>query len=74
MDALFIYLIGWLLFSICVYVYNVYGDDCKESKKVWVWRSFWAGVVSWVGILLCIAIIIVFFIFAINEWVEEKLK
>ena len=66
MDALFIYLIGWLLFSVCVYVYNVYGDDCKESKKVWVWRSFWAGVVSWVGILLCIAILIVFFIFAIN--------
>ena len=74
MDALFIYLIGWLIFSVCVYLYNVYGDDCKESKKLWVWRSFWAGAASWVGILLFIAIIIVFFIFAINDWVEEKLK
>lgn len=74
MNELIYYLIGWLIFSICVYLYNVYGDDRKENKKIWAWRSFWAGIVSWLGILFIIAGAMVFAIVAINDWVEEKLK
>lgn len=74
MDVLIYYLIGWLIFSVCVYLYNVYRDDCKESKKLWVWRSFWYGICSWAGIILWLAIFIVFIVFEINDWVEEKLK
>lgn len=74
MDAFIIYLIGWLVFSVCVYIYNVYGENWNKSKKLLMWRSFWAGVVSWLGVLFIIAAAILFVIIAINAWVEKKLK
>lgn len=74
MDPLIFYFIGWLILSIGIYIYSVYGNDHKESKKLWAWRSFWAGIVSWFGILFIIASAMVFAIVAINDWVEEKLK
>lgn len=74
MDELIIYLVGWLIFSVGTFIYNVYGHDNEANKKLWAWRSFWYGICSWGGIILWIVIFVVFIVFEINDWVENKLK
>lgn len=74
MEPLVKYLIGWLILSIGYYIYNVYIDEGPETKKIYVWRSFWIGTVSWIGIIFAIIFLIVGWVLVFNEWVEEKLS
>jgi hypothetical protein len=75
MEILIIYLIGWLILSIGNYIYNIYIiKEYVEYKKLCLWRSFWTGIFSWGGVLVIIVFLLVGKIFAINEWIENKLK
>lgn len=74
MESFIVYLIGWLILSVCYYVYTVYSEKSLKSKKLIIWRSFWTGVFSWLGIFIIIVFLLVGGILAINEWIEEKLS
>lgn len=75
MIVILIYFIGWLLFSLGYYVYEVYiyKDKC-HNKKLLVWRAFKNGCISWLGIFIIVTFLIVGGILAIDEWIEEKLS
>ena len=69
------YLSGWVILSICFYIYKVYIDkDIWTTKKLHCWRSFWHGIFSWFGIIIVGSFLIVGLICAINDWVEDKLN
>lgn len=73
--AILFWLSGWLLLSIGYFVYKVFIDkDYKVTKKVHVWRAFWAGFWSWLGILLFFIVLIAGCTIEINDWVEHKLN
>ena len=75
METLIIYLIGWLILSIGYFVYKVAIDnDHKVTKKLHAWHAFWSGFFSWIGIFFVIIFLFVGSVFAINDWVEEKLN
>ena len=75
MEALIFWLCGWIILSIGYYIYEVYEDYRHlTSKKLYAWRAFWTGILSWIGIIFIIIFVIVASIFAINEWVEKKLS
>ena len=74
MEILIIYLIGWLILSVCYYVYTVHFEKSWKSKKLIIWRSFWTGIFSWLGIFIVGVFLLVGGILAINEWIEEKLS
>ena len=75
MIALLFYFIGWLLFSVGYYIYKVYIDrDRRHNKKLLIWRAFKNGCISWLGIFVIAAFLVVGGILAIDEWVESKLK
>lgn len=72
---LLIWFAGWLILSVCYYIYKVYIDcDKKVNKKVHVWRSFWVGAWSWVGIIFSTAFLIVGFIAILDDWIESTLN
>ena len=74
MNALLIYLLGWVILSIGYYIYhNVFNDEYR-SKKLIAYRSFTIGFFSWAGIILYIAIVITGLIFSFDDWIVEKLK
>jgi hypothetical protein len=72
MEALFWYLIGWLIFSIGYFIYAIKED--KENKKLAIYHSLIYGVVSWLGILFIFVMCIVSGMFTLNEWIENKLS
>ena len=73
--ALLFWLSGWLLLSIGYFVYKVVIDnDHKVTKKVYVWRAFWTGFWSWIGIFFVFAFLTVGGIALFNDWVERKLN
>lgn len=73
--ALLFWLSGWLLLSIGYFVYKVAIDnDHKVTKKVHVWRAFWTGFWSWIGIIFIFAFLMVGGIALFNDWVEDKLN
>lgn len=75
MNMIYIWLIGWLIMSILYYIYKVYIDkDTTINKKVHIWHAFWIGIISWCGIMFCIACLIVCLIIMINDFVEDKLN
>ena len=74
MEPLVIYLIGWLILSIGYYIYNVYIDEGSETKKLYAWRAFWTGMISWIGIIFAVAFLAVGCVFVFNDWVEDKLR
>lgn len=75
MIAILIYFIGWLLFSIGYYIYKMYIDRYRRhNKKLLIWRAFKNGCVSWLGIFVIVAFLIVGSILAIDEWIEKKLS
>lgn len=74
MNGLIFWLIGWVLLSIGYYVFNVYTDKNRLTKKLIAWRSFWTGIFSWAGIIILFAIGCVACIITFNDWVEDKLS
>ena len=73
METLIIYLIGWILLSIGIFIFKVETDN-SVSKKLHAWRSFWPGMWSWIGIIVWVTVFIVFLIVEINECIENKLR
>jgi len=74
MEPFIAYLIGWIILSVCYYAYTVYYEKPLKSKKLIIWRSFWIGIFSWLGIFVISVFLLVGGILAINEWIEEKLS
>lgn len=77
MEAFIWYIIGWLILSISYYIYLRCIDreeTLYDSKKLIAYKSFKVGILSWVGIIILIAILIVVGMFAIDSWIEEKLS
>lgn len=74
MESFIVYLIGWFILSVCYYVYTVRIEKSLKSKKLIIWRSFWTGIFSWLGIFFIGVFLLVGGILAINEWIEEKLS
>lgn len=69
-----LYLIGWFIYSLCNYIYNVYIYKTLNSKKLQLWRSFWSGIFSWVAIIVAIVTCIIYLVTEIDSWVESKLE
>ena len=74
MEPFIAYLIGWIILSVCYYVYTVRIEKSWKSKKLIIWRSFWTGIFSWFGIFFISVFLLIGGILAINEWIEEKLS
>ena len=74
MEPFIAYLIGWVILSVCYYVYTVHFEKSWKSKKLIVWRSFWTGIFSWLGIFVISVFLLIGGILAIDEWIEEKLS
>lgn len=75
MEILLTYFLGWFLFSVGYYIYNVYIDRNKsESKKLIIYDAVKFGLWSWVGIILMVAFGIVMIIAGIDEYISEKLN
>ena len=73
--SLLMYLLGWFIFSTGYYIYKVYIDkDIHTNKKLHIWRGFWLGIFSWIGIIFVLSFMFTGLIFTINEWVEDKLR
>ena len=75
MEILLTYFLGWFLFSVGYYIYNVYIDRNKsESKKLITYDAFKFGLWSWIGIILMMTFGIVMIIAGIDEYISEKLN
>ena len=74
MGALFIYLLGCFIFGIGYYLYNIYISKSNDSKKLLAYNSFKLSIFSWLGIIFCICMFIVFLIFECDEYITDKLK
>ena len=75
MEILLIYFLGWFLFSVGYYIYNIYIDRNKfESKKLIMYDAFKFGLWSWIGIILIVIFGIVMIIVDIDEYISKKLN
>ena len=77
MEAFIWYLIGWLILSISHYIYMVCvnkEETLPDSKKLIAYKSFKVGILSWSGIIILIAILIVAGVIVIDSWIEKKLS
>ena len=87
MQEFLIYLLGWVIFIICHYIYWVYLNkdnkytykwSCQKNKKLILYNGFKCGVFSWVGLFFYIAAFIVsaiiYGIIELDEYIEDKLK
>ena len=75
MELLVIYLIGWVLFSVSYYVHEVYGlKNVWPTKKYIAYNAFKYGIASWIGIIVVLAGLIVYYISVLDEYIEEKLS
>lgn len=72
------WIIGWLIWMIGYYIYNVYIDagnygNCL-TKKLILYRGFTSGVFSWIGILFVIGFGFAYVLSILNDWIENKLS
>ena len=87
MQGFLIYLLGWLVFIICHFIYFMYfvkdGSFTKKlsnekNKKLILYNGFKWGIFSWFGLFCSVTVIligyIIYFIIQIDEWIEGKLK
>lgn len=74
MNILFIYLLGWIIWSISYYIYYTIIKKDNRSKKLIIYRAITSGIISWIGIILFIALEITYLIMSIDEWIENKLQ
>jgi len=73
MEVFIGYIIGWIILWFGIYFYNIWFESYK-TKKLLLYHSFLYGYSSWAGIILFVALFIVFLIRELNEWIEEKLS
>jgi fucose 4-O-acetylase-like acetyltransferase len=72
---IFWWLVGWFLLSLGYYLYEIY---IEKSKWLGLWviagKSFLIGSFSWFGIVMFIAIEIIYGIGFLDEWLENKIR
>jgi hypothetical protein len=73
MEVFIGYIIGWIILWFGIYFYNIWFKSYK-TKKLLLYHSFLYGFFSWVGIILFVALFIVFLIIELHKWIEEKLS
>ena len=49
-------------------------ETLPDSKKLIAYKSFKVGILSWFGIIILIAILIVAGVIVIDSWIEKKLS
>lgn len=68
------WLIGWVIYSIVCYIYDVYIDKNNTSKKLLIYNSFKNGILSWFGIMVIIIFAFIMLLVNIDEKISNKLK
>lgn len=66
--------IGWLIYSIVCYIYDVYIDKNNTSKKLLIYNAFKNGILSWFGIMVIIIFAFIMLLVKIDENISNKLK
>lgn len=66
--------IGWLIYSIVCYIYDVYIDKNNTSKKLLIYNAFKNGILSWFGIMVIIIFAFIMLLVNIDEKISNKLK
>lgn len=68
------WLIGWFIYSIGYYIYDVYIDKNNTSKKLLIYNAFKNGILSWFGIMVIIIFAFIMLLVKIDETISNKLK
>ena len=68
------WIIGWVIYSIVCYIYDVYIDKNNTSKKLLIYNSFKNGILSWFGIMVIIIFAFIMLLVKIDEKISNKLK
>lgn len=71
------WVIGWVIYSIGYYIYDVYIDNIDNnntSKKLLIYNAFKNGILSWFGIMVIIIFTFIMLLVNIDEKISNKLK
>ena len=68
------WVIGWVIYSIGYYIYDVYIDNNNTSKKLLIYNAFKNGIFSWFGIMVIIIFAFIMLLVIIDEKISNKLK
>lgn len=68
------WVIGWVIYSIGYYIYDVYIDKNNTSKKLLIYNAFKNGIFSWFGIMVIIIFAFIMLLVKIDENISNKLK
>lgn len=68
------WIIGWVIYSIVCYIYDVYIDKNNTSKKLLIYNAFKNGILSWFGIMVIIIFAFIMLLVNIDEKISNKLK
>ena len=68
------WVIGWVIYSIGYYIYDVYIDNNNKSKKLLIYNAFKNGIFSWFGIMVIIIFAFIMLLVIIDEKISNKLK
>lgn len=68
------WVIGWVIYSIGYYIYDVYIDNNNTSKKLLIYNAFKNGIFSWFGIMAIIIFAFIMLLVIIDEKISNKLK
>ena len=68
------WVIGWAIYSIGYYIYDVYIDNNNTSKKLLIYNAFKNGILSWFGIMVIIIFAFIMLLVNIDEKISNKLK
>lgn len=68
------WVIGWVIYSIVCYIYDVYIDKNNTSKKLLIYNAFKNGILSWFGIMVIIIFAFIMLLVNIDEKISNKLK
>ena len=71
---LIFWIIGWAIYSIGYYIYDVYIDKNNTSKKLLAYNAFKNGILSWFGIMVIIIFTFIMLLVKIDENISNKLK
>ena len=68
------WVVGWFIYSIGYYIYEIYIDKSNTPKKLIVYNAFKIGVLSWFGIMIIITFWFILLLAYIDEKISNKLK
>lgn len=74
LQFLIFWIIGWTIYSIGYYIYDVYIDKNNTSKKLLAYNAFKFGIWSWLGIMIIITFGVIMILANIDEKISNKLK